>query len=73
MELLRVVFLFILEKDKFKKIKQMQLIALLLTISSLFGGLTYKANKDVAKKQPISHRRHAGKNGLLDLNQDLSI
>ncbi len=51
----------------------MQLIALLLTISSLFGGISYQINKDVTKKQPISHRRHAGKNGLLDLNQDLSI
>ena len=51
----------------------MQLIALLLTISSLFAGVTYKANKDVAKKQPISHRRHSGRNGLLDLNKDLFI
>jgi hypothetical protein len=51
----------------------MQLIALLLTISSLFGSFTYKVNKDVSKKQPISHRRHAGRNGLLDINQDLSV
>ena len=51
----------------------MQLIAILLTVSSLFGGMLYKSNKDVAKKQPISHRRHSGNNGLLDLNKDLSI
>jgi len=49
----------------------MPLLALSLLISTFFGTVLYK-NSD-STKQPISHRRHAGKNGLLDINKDLGV
>jgi hypothetical protein len=49
----------------------MHLLAISLLISTLFGAVLHK---DVSNtKQPVSHRRHTGKNSLLDLNKDLSV
>jgi hypothetical protein len=49
----------------------MPLLAISLLISTLFGTILHK--NIVNTKQPISHRRHVGKNSLLDLNKDLSV
>ena len=49
----------------------MPLLAISLLISTLFGAVLHK--NTINTKQPISHRRHAGKNSLLDLNKDLSV
>lgn len=50
----------------------MPLLFILLSISTVFGFSISKISK-YDHKQPISHRRHAGKNGLLDINKDLFI
>jgi len=49
----------------------MPLLFILLSISTLFGTVLHKNMKNT--KQPISHRRHAGKSNLLDINKDLSV
>ena len=49
----------------------MPLLAISLLISTLFGAVLHKNVRII--KQPISYRRHVGKNGLLDLNKDLSV
>jgi hypothetical protein len=49
----------------------MPLLFILLSISTLFGTVLHKSISNT--KQPISHRRHAGKPSLLDINKDLSI
>jgi len=49
----------------------MPLLAISLLISTLFGTVLYKTSDNT--KQPVSHRRHSGKNGLLDINKDLFI
>jgi hypothetical protein len=49
----------------------MPLLFILLSISTLFGTVLHKNISNT--KQPISHRRHAGKNNLLDINKDLFI
>jgi hypothetical protein len=52
----------------------MPLLAISLLISTLFSAVLVKFDNTERKtKQPISHRRHSGKNGLLDLNKDLSV
>jgi len=48
----------------------MPLLFILLSISTVFGLGISKASK-YDHKQPISHRRHTGRNGLLDINKDL--
>jgi hypothetical protein len=50
----------------------MPLLFILLSISTVFGYSISKTSK-YNHKQPISHRRHAGKNNLLDINKDLFI
>ena len=49
----------------------MPLLAISLLISTLFGTVLYKSADNT--KQPISHRRHSGKNGLLNIDKDLSV
>lgn len=53
----------------------MPLLAISLLISTLFSMVIVKTTDyNVKSKQPISNRRHAGgRNGLLDLNKDLSV
>jgi hypothetical protein len=53
----------------------MPLLLISIVISSLFSAVIIKSNDNVAKyKQPISNRRHTGgRNGLLDINKDLSV
>jgi hypothetical protein len=54
---------------------KMPLLAISLLISTLFSAVIIKTTDYSAKqKQPISNRRHAGgRNGLLDINKDLSV
>jgi hypothetical protein len=49
----------------------MPLLAISLLISTLFGAVLHKNVSNT--KQPISHRRHNSKSGLLDINKDLSV
>ena len=53
----------------------MPLLAISLLISTLFSVVIIKTTDyNTKQKQPISNRRHAGgKNGLLDINKDLSV
>jgi hypothetical protein len=50
----------------------MPLLFILLSISTIFGFSISKTSK-YDHKQPTSHRRHAGKSSLLDINKDLSV
>ena len=51
----------------------MPLLAISILISSLFSAVLIKSNESNHKlKQPISNRRHAGRNGLLDINKDMA-
>jgi len=58
-----------------KRKNKMPLLAISLLISTLFSAVLVKFdNTERRTKQPISNRRHAGgKNGLLDINKDLSV
>jgi hypothetical protein len=53
----------------------MPLLAISLLISTLFSAVLVKFdNTERKSKQPISNRRHTGgRNGLLDINKDLSV
>lgn len=53
----------------------MPLLAISLLISTLFSAFLVKFdNTERKSKQPVSNRRHAGgRNGLLDINKDLSV
>ncbi len=53
----------------------MPLLAISLLISTLFSAVIIKTTDYSTKyKQPISNRRHAGgRNGLLNINKDLSV
>jgi hypothetical protein len=48
----------------------MPLLFILLSISTALGFGISKASK-YDHKQPTFHRRHTGRNGLLDINKDL--
>lgn len=50
----------------------MQLLAILLLVSSLTSGVIIKFDTKEKKKQPIYNRRHASRKGLLDINKDLA-
>ena len=53
----------------------MPLLAISLLISTLFSVVLVKFdNTERKSKQPVSNRRHTGgRNGLLDINKDLSV
>jgi hypothetical protein len=53
----------------------MPLLVISLLISTLFSAVLVKFdNTERKSKQPISNRRHNGsRNGLLDINKDLSV
>ncbi len=53
----------------------MPLLAISLLISTLFSVVLVKFdNTERKSKQPISNRRHAGgRNGLLNIDKDLSV
>jgi hypothetical protein len=50
----------------------MQLLAILLLISSLTSGLVIKFDTQQKKKQPSYHRRNFSRKGLLDINKDFA-
>jgi hypothetical protein len=53
----------------------MPLLAISLLISTLFSAVLVKFdNTERKSKQPISNRRHTGgRNGLLNIDKDLSV
>jgi hypothetical protein len=53
----------------------MPLLLISIVISTLFSMVIVKTTDyNTKQKQPISNRRHAGgRNGLLNINKDLSV